>query len=70
MTSPFTPEEDAEDFGRLVREAREMQSVSADELAARTGVPARAVLDFEAGRVIPARPPFGEYMRALGYSAC
>jgi ribosome-binding protein aMBF1 (putative translation factor) len=68
MSASFTPEEDAEDLGRLLREAREMQSVSADELAARTGMPSVAVLDFEAGRVVPARPPFAEYMRALGYA--
>ncbi|WP_181779011.1 helix-turn-helix domain-containing protein [Pseudonocardia pini] len=67
-TSTFTPEEDAEDLGRLVQETRAMQDVSAAELARRAGVTPSEVLDFEAGRVIPAKPPFGVYMRALGFS--
>ncbi|MEJ2887728.1 helix-turn-helix domain-containing protein [Actinomycetospora aeridis] len=66
-TSRFTPEEDAEDLGRLVGETRAMQGVSAAELARRAGVTPDDVLDFEAGRVIPARPPFAAYMAALGF---
>jgi ribosome-binding protein aMBF1 (putative translation factor) len=64
-----TPEQDAEDFGLVLREARETQGVSASELAGRTGVAASDVLDFEAGRVIPAMPQFTTYMRALGFIA-
>lgn len=64
-----TPEQDAEDFGLVLREVRETQGVSAAELARRTDVAASDVLDFEAGRVIPAKPPFAVYMRALGFSA-
>ena len=67
--SNFTPEEDAEDLGRLLREARTMQDVSAAELARRTGATPDDVLEFEAGRVVPAKPQFAVYMRALGYSA-
>lgn len=64
-----TPEQDAEDFGILVREAREAQGVSAAELARRTGVMPSDVLNFEAGRVVPALPQFTAYMRALGFVA-
>lgn len=64
-----TPEEDADDLGRLLCEARESQGVSANELARRTDVTAGDILEFEAGRVIPARPPFAAYMRALGFTA-
>jgi ribosome-binding protein aMBF1 (putative translation factor) len=64
-----TPEQDAEDLGLVLREARETQGVSAAELARRTDVAASSVLDFEAGRVIPAKPQFAVYMRALGFSA-
>ena len=64
-----TPEEDADDLGRLLREARETQGVSAAELARRTDVAASDILEFEAGRIIPARPPFAVYMRALGFTA-
>jgi ribosome-binding protein aMBF1 (putative translation factor) len=64
-----TPEQDADDFGRLVREARETQGVSAAELARRTDVAASDVLAFEAGRIIPAKPQFAVYMRALGFTA-
>ncbi|SFN46282.1 Helix-turn-helix domain-containing protein [Pseudonocardia ammonioxydans] len=64
----FTPEEDAEDLGRLLREARAMQDVSVAELARRTDRTADDVLDFEAGRVVPARPQFAVYLEALGYS--
>lgn len=66
-TSTFTPQEDAEDLGRLVQETRAMQDVSAAELARRTGVTPSDVLEFEAGRVIPAKPPFAAYMAALGF---
>ena len=64
-----TPEQDAEDLGLVLREARETQGVSVAELAQRTGVAASEVLAFEAGRVIPAEPPFTSYMRALGFTA-
>jgi ribosome-binding protein aMBF1 (putative translation factor) len=67
--SASTPEEDAEDLGRLLREARAMQDVSAAELARRTGATPSDVLAFEAGRVVPARPRFAVYMGALGYDA-
>lgn len=67
ITSTFTPQEDAEDFGRLVQETRAMQDVSAAELARRTGVTPSDVLEFEAGRVIPAKPQFTAYMAALGF---
>lgn len=66
-TSPFTPREDAEDLGRLLQETRAMQDVSAAELARRTGVAPSEVLDFEAGRVIPAKAQFATYMSALGF---
>lgn len=69
QASPFTPEEDAEDLGLVLRGAREAQGVSAAELAERTGVTASDVLEFEAGRVVPAKPPFATYMRALGFVA-
>ncbi|GAA4543583.1 helix-turn-helix transcriptional regulator [Pseudonocardia xishanensis] len=65
----FTPQEDAEDFGRLLREARAMKDLSAADLASRCGVTAAEVLAFEEGRVIPAKPPFAAYMRALGFTA-
>ena len=45
------------------------QGVSPAELAQRVGVAPSEVLDFEAGRVIPADAPFAAYMRALGFSA-
>jgi ribosome-binding protein aMBF1 (putative translation factor) len=64
-----TPEQDAEDLGLVLREARETQGVSAAELARRTDVTVTDILDFEAGRVIPSKPPFAIYMRALGFSA-
>jgi ribosome-binding protein aMBF1 (putative translation factor) len=64
-----TPAQDAEDLGLVLREARETQGVSAAELARRTDVAASDVLDFEAGRVIPATPQFSVYMRALGFTA-
>jgi len=67
-TSRFTPQEDAEDLGRLVQETRAMQDVSAAELARRTGVTPSDVLEFEAGRVIPAKPRFATYMTALGFT--
>ncbi|MGO1051438.1 helix-turn-helix domain-containing protein [Crossiella sp. CA198] len=69
MTNPFTPREDAEDLAKVLREARDMQGVSAAELASRTGVRTMDVLEFEAARVIPAREPFAVYMRALGFEA-
>jgi len=65
----FTAEEDAEDFGRLVRETRAMQDVSAAELAHRCGVRTEDVLAFEDGRVVPAKAPFSAYLQALGFSA-
>ncbi|HEY0640924.1 MAG TPA: helix-turn-helix domain-containing protein [Pseudonocardiaceae bacterium] len=64
-----TPEQDAEDLGLVLREARETQGVSPAELARRTGATAGDVLAFEAGRVIPAGPQFAVYMRALGFAA-
>lgn len=64
-----TPEHDAEDLGLVLRQARETQGVSAVELARRTDVAASDVLAFEAGRVIPAKPQFAVYMRALGFTA-
>ncbi|WP_232660862.1 helix-turn-helix domain-containing protein [Pseudonocardia sp. TRM90224] len=64
-----TDQQDAEDLALVLREARERQGVSAAELARRTGVTPSDVLDFEAARVVPARPPFALYMRALGFSA-
>jgi len=67
-TSSFTPQEDAEDLGRLVQGTRAMQDVSAEELARRTGVTPSDVLEFEAGRVIPAKPQFEAYMTALGFT--
>jgi ribosome-binding protein aMBF1 (putative translation factor) len=63
------PAQDAEDFGLVLREARETQGVSAAELAQRVGVTPSDVLDFDAGQVIPANEPFADYMRALGFSA-
>ncbi|MCK2243497.1 MULTISPECIES: hypothetical protein [unclassified Crossiella] len=65
----FTPQEDAEDLAKVLREARDLQGVSAAELANRTGVRTMDVLEFEAARVIPAREPFAVYMRALGFEA-
>lgn len=67
--SNFTPQEDAEDLAIVLREAREMQGVSAAELAGRTNMRAADVLEFEAARVIPARDQFAVYMRALGFEA-
>ena len=64
-----TAEQDAEDLALVLREARETQGVSAAELARRTGVSASDVIEFEAGRVVPARPQFAIYMRALGFVA-
>jgi CubicO group peptidase (beta-lactamase class C family) len=64
-----TAEQDAEDLGLVLREARETQGVSAAELARRTGTSASEVLRFEAGLVIPARAQFAIYMRALGFVA-
>ncbi|WP_028926807.1 helix-turn-helix domain-containing protein [Pseudonocardia acaciae] len=69
MTSPNGPQEDAEDMARLLREVRAMKGVSVAELADRSGVRPSDVLEFEAGRVIPAEPPFRAYMRALGFAA-
>lgn len=69
MTNRFTPQEDAEDLAIVLREAREMQGVSAAELARRTGMRTADVLEFEAARVVPAREPFAAYMRALGFEA-
>jgi len=67
-TSRFTPQEDAEDLGRLVQATRAMQDVSAEELARRAGVTPDDVLEFEAGRVIPAKPQFEAYMTAPGFT--
>jgi ribosome-binding protein aMBF1 (putative translation factor) len=64
-----TAEQDAEDLALVLREARETQGVSAAELARRTGVSTSDVIEFEAGRIIPARPQFAIYMRALGFVA-
>jgi ribosome-binding protein aMBF1 (putative translation factor) len=64
-----TPEQDAEDLALVLREARESQGVSAAELARRTGMSTSDVLEFEAGRVVPAIPHFTVYMRALGFVA-
>jgi ribosome-binding protein aMBF1 (putative translation factor) len=69
MTNGFTPQEDAEDLAIVLREAREMQGVSAAELAGRTGMRTVDVLEFEAARVIPAGDQFAVYMRALGFGA-
>lgn len=69
MSSPNGLQEDAEDMARLLREVREMKGVSVAELASRTGVRPSDVLEFEAGRIIPAEPPFRTYMRALGFAA-
>lgn len=69
MTNEFTPQEDAEDLAIVLREAREMQGVSAAELAHRTGMRTVDVLEFEAARVIPPRDEFAIYMRALGFEA-
>jgi ribosome-binding protein aMBF1 (putative translation factor) len=63
----FTPQEDAEDLALVLREAREAQGVSAAELARRTGMRTADVLEFEAGRVVPARERFAVYMGALGF---
>jgi ribosome-binding protein aMBF1 (putative translation factor) len=68
-SSEPTPEQDAEDFGLLVHEARETQGVSAAELARLAGVTPSDVLAFEAGRVVPAGDRFTLYMRALGFAA-
>lgn len=69
MSSGNAVEQDAEDLALVLREARETQGVPAAELARRTGVSTTDVLEFEAGRVIPARPQFAIYMRALGFVA-
>jgi transcriptional regulator with XRE-family HTH domain len=63
-----TAAEDADDCGRVLRELRAIKDVSAAELAARAGVSERDVAEFEAGRIIPARPAFGAYLRVLGYA--
>jgi ribosome-binding protein aMBF1 (putative translation factor) len=68
-TNGFTPQEDAEDLAIVLHEAREMQGVSAAELARRTGMRTADVLEFEAAQVIPARDQFAVYMRALGFEA-
>lgn len=67
-TSPFTQGQDAEDLGRLVREVRAMKDVSVAELARRSGVTPDDVLEFEAGRLVPAEPHFATHMQALGFS--
>lgn len=64
-----TPQDDADDLALVLREARETQGVSVAELARRAGVSPSDILEFEAGRVIPARPPFAIYMQALGFVA-
>ena len=64
-----TPEQDAEDLGTVLREAREARGVSPAELARRTGLTPSEVLDLEAGRVVPATPPSTACMRALGFVA-
>lgn len=78
MTSPdrsstsvdsTTAQHDAEDLGLVLREARETQQLSPADLAERVGLTANDVLEFEAGRVIPAKPLFAVYMRALGFVA-
>lgn len=69
MTNGFTPQEDAEDLAVVLREAREMQDVSAAELAHRAGVRTVDVLEFEAARVVPTGDRFAVYMRALGFEA-
>ena len=46
-----------------------MQDVGVAEPARRTDRTADDVLDFGAGRVVPARPQFAVRMEALGYSA-
>ena len=63
-----TPAEDADDCGRVVRELRTLKQVSVAELAARAGVSEKEIAEFEAGRVIPARPAFITYLRVLGYA--
>lgn len=63
----MTPEEDAEDLAVLLRETRNMQGISAWELAQRAGVHTEDVLRFEAAQVVPPNEQFAIYMRALGY---
>ncbi len=63
----FTPQEDAEDLALVLRGAREVQGVSAAELAHRTGMRTVDVLEFEAARIVPAREQFAVYMGALGF---
>lgn len=69
MISGPTAADDAADLALVLREARTTQGVSVEELAGRSGVAASDIREFEAGRVIPARPPFAIYMRALGFTA-
>jgi ribosome-binding protein aMBF1 (putative translation factor) len=66
-TNAFSPQEDAEDLALVLREAREVQGVSAAELARRTGMRTVDVLEFESARVVPAREQFAVYMGALGF---
>jgi transcriptional regulator with XRE-family HTH domain len=67
-SADLTAAEDADDCGRVLRELRTLKDVSAAELATRAGVTEVDVAEFEAGRVIPARPAFTTYLRVLGYA--
>ncbi|WP_433556377.1 hypothetical protein ACQPWY_29520 [Pseudonocardia xinjiangensis] len=53
----------------MLREAHEMQAISAAELARRADMRTADILEFEAARIIPARDQFAVYMRALGFEA-
>lgn len=64
---PAAVQESAE-CGRALRSLRQQAGLDIAELAVRAGTTEVAVVEFEAGRVVPAHPAFTTYLRALGHT--
>lgn len=55
-----------EDFAKKIRDIRERQNMSVEELAQRSGVKQEVLEAMEAGEVIPSLTPLTKMARALG----
>ena len=59
------PADDAADCGRVLAGWRESTGLSPAELGERAGTTEQAVVDFEAGLIVPAHPELERYLLAL-----
>jgi len=59
-------DETLDDFGKLLREIREQEGMTQEELANAAGLTAMHISHFECGRRLPSLRNFAALMRVLG----